>query len=445
MCTLSNNTASDAVRKAFICIVLENMLRISVTLLSLRKNTTADFNMVDHIQCPECGKSLGKGSTFCIGCGHKIPEGLETISTPEPDILPSVEESGLADIVESGSVAEPTRPEAKPEIAPVTEELSWDDEIPDLPTGETVVDHGETITSTPSPISIESEPEAREPVTSNESQLSWDEGVQEIKEGMPFKEVDPPRIVAEAHAIEVSTDDALTHLFPEVQDDATRDAVSHLFPEGRGSTSASFIDVVVGKPSKISIKSPLKELEHASCPNCGVVITSDGFEYPAYVFDAMGKARSDFGDQLLSENEHERAIEYYEMAKMLFEKSGTEKNTAEALRKIDMGYDAMAQFHYDEAEGLLKENSFQWAIVQFKKARELYMFTTDAKKRARCAERAREAYVIWGKALEDEGDKLAKDGKTREALAKYQEAAAKYREGGDSKRLKGLDKKIRKA
>ena len=105
----------------------------------------------------------------------------------------------------------------------------------------------------------------------------------------------------------------------------------------------------------------------------------------------------------------------------------------------------MAQYHYDEAEAHLKENDFEWAIVQFKKARELYMFTTDSKKRARCAERAREAYVIWGKALESEGDDLAKSKQTRDALVKYQEAAAKYREGGDSKKLKGLDRKIRKA
>jgi hypothetical protein len=110
-----------------------------------------------------------------------------------------------------------------------------------------------------------------------------------------------------------------------------------------------------------------------------------------------------------------------------------------------MGYDAMAKFHYDEAESRLGEGDFEWAVVQFKKARELYMFTTDTKKRARCAERAREAFVLWGKALESEGDKLAKSGKTREALAKYQEAAAKFREGGDSKKLKGLDRKIRKA
>ena len=73
------------------------------------------------------------------------------------------------------------------------------------------------------------------------------------------------------------------------------------------------------------------------------------------------------------------------------------------------------------------------------------MFSTDAKKRARCSEKVREAYVEWGKDLESQGDQLAKQGSSREALSKYQEAAAKYREGEESKRLRGLEKKIRKA
>jgi len=401
--------------------------------------------MVDHLKCPVCGKSIGKGSTFCIGCGNKIPENLEPISTPNSDVLPSVEESGLDDIEAPPSPVEPTMTEPIVEETSRADELSWEDEIPDLPIGETEIDTGETVSSAPTSVPMEVDPEVPETSVSDESELSWDENAEEIKVGMPFKEVEPPRVVADAESIEVTTDDALTHLFPEVRDDATRDAVSHLFPEGRGSTSATFIDVVVGKPAKVAVKTPLKELEYASCPNCGVAITSDGFEYPSYVFDAMGKARSDYGDSLLEENEHERAIEYYEMAKMLFEKSGNEKNLAEAQRRIDMGYDAMAKYHYDEAEAHLKENDFEWAIVQFKKARELYMFTTDSKKRARCAERAREVYVIWGKALESQGDDLAKSGKTRDALTKYQEAAAKFREGGDSKKLRGLDKKIRKA
>ncbi|MCK5389342.1 MAG: zinc ribbon domain-containing protein, partial [Candidatus Thorarchaeota archaeon] len=101
--------------------------------------------MVDHIQCPECGKYLGKGSTFCIGCGSKIPEGLEPVSTPGPDTLPSVEESGLDDIEEPVLVNEPTLPEPEPEVSTQPEELTWDEEIPDLPLGETEVESGETM------------------------------------------------------------------------------------------------------------------------------------------------------------------------------------------------------------------------------------------------------------------------------------------------------------
>ncbi|MHA2348711.1 MAG: hypothetical protein ACXADL_03670 [Candidatus Thorarchaeota archaeon] len=73
------------------------------------------------------------------------------------------------------------------------------------------------------------------------------------------------------------------------------------------------------------------------------------------------------------------------------------------------------------------------------------MFTTHSKKRAKCSERARESYVEWGKLIESEGDQLSKNGKTREALDKYRQAAEKYKEGDDSKKLKGLDKKIKKA
>jgi len=362
----------------------------------------------------------------------------EAILEKEDDILPAVEDSGLDEIAETEPSTEATVPE--PETTESVDMLSWDEELPGAPAAEDTlrIDKETTPDS-----SVKSDTESS--ASSEEGELSWEEGVAGIKEGMPFKEIEPPRVFAEAHDIVISTDDALEHLFPEVRDDATRDAVAHLFPEGRGSTSPSFIDVVVGKPERISIKKPLHELETPVCLSCGTIPTSDGFEYPEYVFDALGKARIENGDRLLQENEHESAIENFEMAKMLFEKSGNEKNLAEAVKRIDFGYDDMARFHYDQAETHLKENEFEWAVVQFKKARELYMFTTDTKKRAKCAERAREAYGAWGKSLEDEGDRLAKAGETRDALAKYQEAAARYREGEDTKRLRGLDKKIRKA
>lgn len=406
--------------------------------------------MHDQIQCPECGMKLRKGSTFCIGCGNKIPDNPQPLSADDSqndveDILPAVEESGLDEIPIAEAAPIPDIAESEDEVLEASDELSWEDTQPEALAEEDHIEKIEPLESDADEISVSSDKEGEsEPEKPTSGDLSWEEGIQEIKEGMPFKEIEPPRAFAEADSIVVSTDDALQHLFPEVKDDATRDAVAHLFPEGRGSTSTSFIDVVVGKPERISVSRP-KEVDTPVCPNCGVIHTSDDFEYPPYVFDAMGKARIEHGDSLLAENEHETAIQNFEIAKMLFERSGNEKNLAEAVKRVDFGYDEMAKFHFDQAETHLKEGGYEWAVVQFKKARELYMFTTDTKKRARCAERAREAYVDWGKALENEADQLAKAGKTRDALGKYQEAAAKYREGGDTKRLRGLDKKIRKA
>lgn len=393
--------------------------------------------MDEQLQCSECGMKLGKGSTFCINCGHKIsentPSNVESATDAETAeqgieeaILPAVEESGLDEI--EAQVEEECKPEE--ECLPPVEDLSWEEE---MPASEPVVN--EVAAPADTPVENPNIPKAVDA-----EDLSWEEGVEEVKVGMPFKEVEPPRVFTE----DIDMTDAVGHLFPESGDDATRDAVAHLFPEGRGSTSSSFIDVVVGKPNRVSA-APMKELDTPACPSCGAALTSDEFEYPDYVFDAMGKARLERGDDLLDEDEHERAIESYEMAKLLFERASNEKGVAECTKRIDDGYDAMARFHYDQGEVHLKEGQFEWAIVQYKKARELYMFSTDAKKRAKCSEKAREAYQEWGKALESDGDDLAKSGKSREALMKYQEAAERYREGKADKKLRGLQKKIRKA
>jgi len=384
-----------------------------------------------------------------------VPENLPS-TRPEPTLeeseildeaeeLPNLEDSGFDETTTE------TSPVSEPEILPPMEEdLIWDESNPpaesisveeDLSFVEESMPAVETEAPPESSFDKPDEPEGRS------TDMSWEEGVDEIKEGMPFTEIEPPRVYAEE--IPVTTEEALEHLFPEgvpkeVREE-TKEAVEHLFPEGRGSTTKTFIDVVVGKPSKVGLKGPLQELENPACPNCGIALSSDDFEYPAYVFEAMGKARLDQGEHHLQENEHEKAIESFEIAKMLFEKADNEKGVAESTKRVDTGYDAMAMFHFDQGESHMKAHEFEWAIVQFRKARELYMFSTDAKKRARCSEKVREAYVEWGKDLEAQGDHLAKQGNTRDALAKYQEAAAKFREGNEKKKLGGLEKKIRKA
>ncbi|MHA1964021.1 MAG: hypothetical protein ACXACG_08290 [Candidatus Thorarchaeota archaeon] len=384
-----------------------------------------------------------------------MPENLPT-APPEPTLeeseildeteqIPSLEDLGFEDIpAETPTVIEPEV------LPPVEEDLNWDESIPTTeaaPIEEDLSLQEETVSAIETeapPESSSYEPPVRE---GRSTDMSWEVGVDEVKEGMPFKEVEPPRVYDEE--VPVTTEEALDHLFPEgapkeVREE-TKEAVDHLFPEGRGSTTTTFIDVVVGKPSKVGLKGPLQELETPVCPNCGIALSSDEFEYPPYVFEAMGKARLEHGEHYLQENEHEKAIESFEIAKMLFERGGNEKGVAESTKRVDIGYDAMAKFHFDQGDNHMKTHEFEWAVVQFRKARELYMFSTDAKKRARCSEKVREAYVEWGKDLETQGDQLAKQGSSRDALAKYQEAAAKFREGDERKKLKGLEKKIRKA
>lgn len=268
--------------------------------------------------------------------------------------------------------------------------------------------------------------------TEPESGMSWEIPeieADDVKEGMPFKEVTPPEIKPAKPIRSIEKEKA----------------VEHLFPKGRGETSPDFVERVVGKPEEIKAPDEMKELDTPSCPNCGFALSDDDFDYPFYVYEAMAKARTEFGEQKVDENEHEFAIEQFEKAKKLAEQASNEKMIKESIKKIDEAYEKMAEFHFDQAEDHKKAGQYEWAIVQYKKAREIYMLTTDKKMRAKSAEKARECYVDWGEDLEDKADELAKQDRTREALATYQEAAEKYKEGGNSKKLRGLEKKIRKA
>ncbi len=443
--------------------------------------------MAEFIECPECSKRIRKGSTFCLHCGIRIGKDMkamgepivtENASSPVADSLENLEDKMANMLAQSGSptkeqsaeapinsdaegdvlpdiddsvLPEPEaveRPEEESTIEattiPPADELTWevDSSVP-------VEAKPVVTTDEPAAASVESSQEAEAGYDNSRAEMAWDTSSipefssDEVKEGMPFKEVAPPRVVEDD--ISTSTDEALRHLFPDDIDVSTTEAVTHLFPRGRGDASRSFVDVVVGKPKKISITSTMHELKTPSCPNCGTTITGDGFEYPFYVYEVMGKARLEQGVQRQKENDHESAIESFEMAKTLFERAESPKAIAEAQRRIDGGYEAMAASHLTQGEMHFKAGEFEWAAVQFKKAREIFMFTTRAKMRAKCSERIRASYGAWGKAIESDGDRLSKEGRSREALAKYQLAAEKYKEADAPKRLRGLDKKIRKA
>jgi ribosomal protein L32 len=446
--------------------------------------------MAEFIECPECGKRIRKGSTFCLHCGIRIGDDMKPMGSPivtentpntetarvedledkmadmlkqsgvpttvhsteaptsldaEADVLPDIDDSVLP---ESKEIARPKEESALEATSlPPADELTWEADSP-APVEEMPIVAADELAAAPAEPESSQEAEVRD-YDHVSAEMSWDTSSipefssDEVKEGMPFKEVAPPRVAE--NDIATSTDEALRHLFPDEINASTTEAVTHLFPRGRGVASRDFVDVVVGKPKKVAITSIMHELKTPSCPNCGTTITGDGYEYPSYVYEAMGKARLEQGVQRQKENEHENAIESFEMAKTLFERAGNPKATFEAQKRIDGGYEAMAASHLTQGEMHFKAGEFEWAAVQFKKAREIFMFTTRGKMRAKCSERIRASYGAWGKAIESDGDRLSKEGRSREALAKYQLAAEKYKEADAPKRLRGLDKKIRKA
>ncbi|MHA1577639.1 MAG: zinc ribbon domain-containing protein, partial [Candidatus Thorarchaeota archaeon] len=281
--------------------------------------------MGEKVECKVCGAALGKGSTFCIKCGTRIGEGpAETISPDESGIdeIPSLEDSTLESTEPAGTTLEfsegdlgvPDKIEDEVTLPPETE-IGWEAEA-SAETEPTLPDDILPPLEDSPPDEISEELEYR-------SDTSVDP-TSEVPEGMPFKEIEPPRVFAEAPD---ETNEIRSHLFPQEEEhSATREAVQHLFPKGRGDSSDDFIDIVVGKPKKIGITQQLGEIVAPDCPDCGKSVTSDGFEYPNYVYGAMGKARVEAGIAKLKENEHEEAIELFEKGKVLFERGEDSKS-----------------------------------------------------------------------------------------------------------------------
>ncbi len=403
--------------------------------------------MSDKTVCPKCGKAVARGSTFCINCGSRIPT----------DQIPLTEDHA-PDTAEEADVTLPDVDETLPlEGHPGLPE----DVLPDLEEWHGLsADASETGTGTPAVGTGETAPlpsaEGQTHGAPDEdlSALSWDEGtIREVpsdmvREGDPFVEVEPPRVLEEDTVAVAPTGDLEweeSAVTAEALGDtvAVEAAMSHLFPE-ESRPSPDFIERIVGRARKIEIRDRTAVTRAPVCPSCGADLTEDGFTYPPYVFEAMGRARVEEGERRLENDDYERAIEEFEKARLLYEKAGDERLVQEAARLVDRAYEEVAASYFEQGERHLREHEFEWAIVQFKKAREHYMLTSDAKKRAKCAEKVRECYEEWGKVLEAEGDQLAKSGRTRAALERYRQAAEKYRLAEADKRRRGLEKKIRK-
>ncbi|MHA2426183.1 MAG: hypothetical protein ACXAEF_15450, partial [Candidatus Thorarchaeota archaeon] len=134
-----------------------------------------------------------------------MPENLPT-APPEPTLeeseilddsekLPSLDESVLDETpAETPTAAEP---EALP---PMEEDLNWDESDMTVAAPQPV-EEDLSIVEEPAAAASEGPPllpigEPEEP-QGRSSDMSWEEGVDEVKEGMPFTEIEPPRVYAE--------------------------------------------------------------------------------------------------------------------------------------------------------------------------------------------------------------------------------------------------------
>ncbi len=433
------------------------------------------------LTCPKCGARLAKGSTFCIRCGtrlkdaspqpeppihgmHKADSQHEETSEIFPSLLPEspqelvqktndenlelpdVDDTQLPDIEESSGpeirIVGKHSGGTQPRELSSTESTSVS--TPKPAQTETTSTHGGFREIEPPKVITDREPEIKVRIIDEPPSIHVRETVVHTDDEPVSSRPVPPTPISTSTTPSAATSTRPETRTAEKETPPVEAAFEHLFPKGRGETSDDFIEAVVGTQERIAVTKPLIERESPMCPNCGTIVTSDGFEYPPYVFEAMARARLESGEHLLKEEKFEDAIECFEKAKLLAQSAKNEKLIETCNKGIDEGYESMAASHFALGEKHLKAHEFEWAIVQFKKARQIYMFTTRSKMRAKCAEKVRECYFVWGKTIEEEGDRLAKAGRTREALVKYQEAAEKYRQSGDDRRLRGLEKKIRK-
>ena len=97
--------------------------------------------MEGSVECPECGKRSRKGSTFCMGCGNRLPNGHVPVATESADdVLPEVSE--LDDVPDLGEP--PAELETLPEtdLPEVVEPISETTPPPETPTPPTEKEEG---------------------------------------------------------------------------------------------------------------------------------------------------------------------------------------------------------------------------------------------------------------------------------------------------------------
>ena len=384
------------------------------------------------IKCPHCGEMTDASIPICTNCGMPITDEIELSETPKEEI--KIVSKKIAKPVSPSVTAFPTKTATTPQIrAPSREKIT-------------------KTTPKISPRTDERKPGTIVPVKALERALKGDHKIEDSEEishpiESPFTPIDESELPSE----EV----LMSSLSPRAKASSSKakQPLAQSSMSRRPSSTTKIQSITEKEDIEFEIEEPTEEeipLAAASvtstitCPKCGHIYTPDNFEYPEYVYAAMGRARMEAAIELIKEKRYTEAIELLNKAKKIYEHANIEDGIKNTIEKINESYISMGEIYRKQGEQLLKQKQYEDAIVQFNYARSYYI-KADAEKRVNSMDnKIQETYQKLGEELQKEAEQEVKQGNNKIALALYQKAINIYLKINETKKIKEIEKKMKK-
>lgn len=360
--------------------LLENILLKEVELLT------------DLIKCPHCGKLTDASIPICTNCGLPITDDIELSTEPKEE----------KKITEKVSVRAPIATSTKPEVSKTSK-------------SGTIV-----------------------PVKALEKALKGEHIVEEettaIEIESPFTPIDES---------ELPSDEVLESAIEPIGEH--KQAIQDKVSAPQKTTTGEDIEFEIEEPIEEGIPvSAASVTSTITCPRCGHIYTPDNFEYPDYVYEAMGKARIEAANALMKEKKFTEAIELLNKAKRIYEHASNEDGIKTTNEKITDAYVSLGEIYRKEGEKLLKNKQYEEAIEQFNIARDYYIKAEDNKRIKNIENKIRETYEKAADEYQKQAEQYAKRGDRSNALNLYQKAIDICLKINDTKTIRDIEKKMRK-
>jgi len=343
--------------------------------------------LTDLIKCPHCGELTDASIPICTNCGLPITDEIELSSEPKEEVK----------IVEKATKPEP--------IAKV--------EAPAKPSkSETIV-----------PV------KALEKALKGEHKIEEESTHMEVVES-PFTQIDES---------ELPSDDVLE---AAIEPKTTEAQVKK---HTKQTTGEEDIEFEIEEPTEEGVSvSAVSVTTTITCPRCGHIYTPDNFEYPTYVYEAMGKARVEAANALIKEKKYIEAIELLNKAKRIYEHASHEDGIKNTNEKITNAYISLGEIYRKEGESLVKNKQYEDAVRQFEIAKDYYIKAKDSKRIKNMENKINEAYEKAAEDYKKRGDAAVKSDDKKLALELYQKAIDCYLKINDTKSIREIEKKIKK-